>query len=131
MNVRPTRTRPAGFSLLELMLVIAIMGVLMAVVAVNTLGAGEKAKRKATVASMRTIKNALSTYHLDYSTYPPALATLVSARVLDANIKDGWKRDFIYIAPGADGREYELMSAGPDNQAGTPDDVNVWFLDKE
>ena len=57
----------SGFSLLELMLVLAIMGILMAVVAINVLGAGDKAKITATKATLKTIKTQLAAYHLETS----------------------------------------------------------------
>lgn len=63
-NNRRKRVRTGGFSLMELMLVLAIMGILMAVVAVNVLGVGERAKIKTTKQSLLTVKHMLETYHL-------------------------------------------------------------------
>src|ERR1051326_179051 len=70
------RARRGGFSLLELMLVLAIIGVLTAVAAVSVFGQGEKAKKKATRASMAVIKNALDQYHLEKSVWPTTLSAL-------------------------------------------------------
>lgn len=127
------RTGAPGFSLLELMLVIAIIGILMAIVAVNVLGAGDRAKRTATVASLRTIKNVMGEYILKYSSPPPTLDTLVQLKYLDPDFKleDGWKRPFIYNPRGLDkDHPYTLGSGGPDSTT-TDDDVDVWNLSKE
>src|ERR1041384_8004790 len=114
-NRRPRRT--AGFSLMELMLVLAIMGILMAVVAVNIMGVGEKAKIKTTKQSLMTIRNALQTYHLEQSAYPPDLRTLSTMKppLLDGSrLQDSWKTDFMYDphGPSAD-QPFILGSAGP------------------
>jgi len=132
MNARSmVRAATHGFSLLELMLVLAIIGILMSVVAVNVLGAGDKAKNKASRASMETIKNALTNYNLTHSAYPPALATLQTTKELDASkpLKDGWGRDFVYNAQSANKeRPFTLFSAGPDGNTGTDDDIDVWTM---
>lgn len=124
---------PRGFSLLELMLVIAIIGILMAVAAVNILGAGDRAKTQATKASLSTIKNSLGEYNLNHSSYPPDLRTLVSAKFLDDKaLKDGWKKDFIYDARGRDkDHPFILGSSGPDGIVGNEDDIDIWTMNKD
>lgn len=119
-----------GFSLLELTLVIVIIGVLMGIVAVNVLGQGEKAKTRATKASLLTIKNQLSSYNLEYSAYPPDLKTLVTAKLIeDGKMKDGWANDFYYDPKGRSKEQpFILGSPGPDKAPGTEDDVNVWTM---
>jgi general secretion pathway protein G len=118
-----------GFSLLELTLVIAIIGVLLGVVAVSVGGMGNKAKVRATEASMSTIKSALDSYNLEYSAFPPDLRTLAVTKILDASkpLKDGWKRDFQYDPRGRSKEQpYILMSAGEDGVAGNEDDIDLW-----
>lgn len=123
---RRVRARRAGFSLLELMLVLAIIGVLTAVAAWNIAGTGERAKIRATRASMSQIESMLKSYQVEYSTYPPDLATLVSAKFLEAGKdKDGFDRGFYYRATGLPDRPYDLISAGPDGQLNTADDINA------
>ncbi len=135
IRTRTTRAVRAahGFSLLELMLVIAIIAVLTAVVAVNVAGGGAKAKKRATITSMDVIKNALSQYNLDNSTYPPTLATLVTAKLLDETkpLKDGWQTDFFYSSTGLGTSPYQLVSLGEDKTSGTPDDIDVWTMMKQ
>jgi general secretion pathway protein G len=131
---RRTRVRSGrGFSLIELTLVVVILGVLMAVVAVNVLGQGEKAKKRATEVSMNTIQSQLDAYHLEYSAYPPALVTLQQVDGFlgkNKSIKDGWKRDFLYRAPGSSGMPYDLISMGG-NIDDPGDDINIWTMDQD
>lgn len=120
-----------GFSLLELMLVLAIIGVLMAVAAYNVLGGGARAKITATKASLTTIKTALTAYNLDQSAFPPDLHTLVTTKHLDDKaLGDGWKNAFNYDPRGRDAdHPFILFSNGPDGQVGTADDIDVWTMD--
>lgn len=132
----PRTTRPnvrrfaRGFSLLELMLVLAIIGILMAVAAVNVLGAGDRAKRRATEATLGTIKTQLDAYNLEHSAFPPDLATLVSAKFLEAGkLKDGWNRDLAYDPrPINTDQKYALGSSGVDGTLGNEDDISVWTM---
>lgn len=122
----------AGFSLIELMLVLAIIGVLMAVAAVSVGGMGARAKIKATKASLQTIQSALNSYNLEYSSYPVTLKdlTLVKPPFMDDSrkLKDGWDSDF-YYSPAARGeRPFSLGSLGEDKQPGTEDDIDVWTM---
>jgi len=126
-----THARP-GFSLLELMLVVAIIGILMAVVAFSIGGQGERAKKRATEASLLTIQTALDQYRLEYSANPPALAMLIQAKMLkDMKLKDAWDSDFLYDARGlSPERPYILGSSGPDKSPGNEDDLDAWNLQK-
>lgn len=132
MKNKSRRARP-GFSLLELMLVLAIMGILMAVVAINVLGAGDKAKITATKATLKNIKTALASYHLETSSWPPDLQTLITTKYLDnMKLQDAWKVDLIYDPhPINADQQYALGSAGPDKVAGNDDDINVWTMDNK
>lgn len=127
---RAPRAPRAGFSLLELTLVVAIIGVLLAVVAVNVIGQGNKANVKATQASLATLKNAISSYNLEYKAYPSALNDLVTTKLIEPGIKDAWKRDFFYSNQGRPGtdQEFLLSSYGKDGAAGTADDISVWDI---
>ena len=124
--------RNRAFSLLELMLVIAIMGVLMAVVGFNFLGAGNRAKKRATEATLRNVQSALESYHLESSGWPPDLQTLITTKFLkDTKLVDGWDTPLMYDPrPVAEGQPYTLGSAGEDKSAGNQDDINVWLINK-
>ena len=129
-NVRPINR--GGFSLLELMLVLAIIGVLTAIAAVSLSGSGTRAKIKATEASMSTIRNALRTYQLDNNIYPASLQALTVGNTAylanDFKLADGWGQAFIYGAPGSNGQAFDLFSKGPDGSFGTADDIDVWKI---
>jgi general secretion pathway protein G len=134
-NRQKKARRTNGFSLMELMLVLAIMGILMAVVAVSMGGMGDKAKIKATKASLVTIRHVLETYHLEQSAWPPDLRTLTAMKppMLDSTqkLQDAWKTDFIYDPHGPDpsAQPYVLGSAGPNKVVGDEDDLNIWTMD--
>ncbi|MGD9789769.1 MAG: type II secretion system protein GspG [Phycisphaerales bacterium] len=127
-----TRRRRArgGFSLLELMLVLAIIGILMAVAAFNVLGMGAKGKVTATQSTLNTIKSALDSYILQYSSAPNQLNVLIQTKFLsNKKLQDGWGTNLNYEPrPGDVDRPYLLTSSGPDMQVGTPDDIDVWLI---
>lgn len=133
-NHRTTTTARAikrrAFSLLELMLVVAIIGILMGVVAYNLAGATTKTKVRASKISMETIKGALSAYNAEQSSYPPTLLPLVSGKFLadDKALKDGWQRDFFYSPQGLNEKPFQLISLGEDGQPGTADDIDIWTM---
>lgn len=132
MLTKKTLRHAHGFSLLELMLVLVILAVLAGVVAYNVGGVAPKAKIRATITSMETIKNSLASYNLDYNSYPPALVSLQQGArpMLDPTkpIQDGWERDFFYSPMSSDNNAYQLFSLGEDGQPGTADDINVWTM---
>ncbi len=128
-----TRLHARGFSLLELTLVIAIMGVLMAIAAVNLIGGADDAKIKATKSSMGIIKTQLQKYYTDHNVYPPSLMTLITeTRLLQegANL-DPWDREYYYSPVGKPNAPREqgftLISMGPDGESGTEDDIDIWI----
>jgi general secretion pathway protein G len=135
MHRRLRRKTRAGFSLIELTLVLAIIGVLAAFAAYSLVGVGERSRRKATMANMQTIRTAINMYHAAHNgQYPPTLDALMAGRMpfLDdaKGIEDGWGREFIYSTPGTS-RPFDLMSLGGDGVYGTEDDLDIWNLPKE
>ncbi len=120
-----------GFSLLELMLVLVIIGVLTALAAWNIVGTGERAKVRATKASLSLIQSMLKSYYLEQNTYPPDMATLVTAKYLEAGRdKDGFDRKFYYQPTGNADKPYDLISAGIDGQFNTADDIDAWHPER-
>ncbi|MFZ4573452.1 MAG: type II secretion system protein [Phycisphaerales bacterium] len=123
-----------GFSLIELMLVLAIIGVLMAVAAVSVSGMGARAKIRATKASLQTIQTALNSYNLEYSSYPTTLLLLTSVKppfIDDSKkLRDGWDMEFFYSPAGRGDRAFSLGSYGEDKTAGTEDDIDIWTMGK-
>lgn len=111
---------------------IAIMAILSTVVVFSVQGQGEKAKRRATAASMRVINTGIKQYYLDYSSYPLDLAALQRGGFIekDQRLRDGWEREFLYSPSGSDPEHpYALQSSGADGQSGTDDDISVWNMD--
>lgn len=125
------RALQRGFTLIELMVVIAIIAVLAAVIAPNLLDRADDARSTAAKADINILMQALKLYKLDNQRFPSAeqgLQALVakpSTGVVPANWKpyvkklpnDPWGRPYQYLNPGIKG-EIDVMSFGADGQAG-------------
>jgi len=133
-----------GFSLLEVMLVVVILGVLAAFVVPSLLNTGEDAKIKATKAMIDKSGNialAISLYHTAVGQYPKEFKDLYE-KPSDTEIaekwkgpyidnpdslKDAWQRELQYKAPGEHNETgYDLWSKGPNGQDGDDDDIGNW-----
>ena len=123
MNSIQTRIHRSrrGFSLLELMVVILIMGVLATVVGINVFKQGDKAREKVTETQMQILSNALKLYKLEWNDYPPMGQLYLAEEEMDGEALDGWKRPFDYYYPWR-GAEYRLVSLGKDG-VGSEDDI--------
>jgi general secretion pathway protein G len=118
--------RKAGFTLIEVLLVVAILGILATVVVVNFAGQQEGAKIKATRASISSVATAVSMYEVQLGKFPGSLADLtvdngVFPAPLDKVPVDSWGNEFQYKQTGR-GR-FEVRSAGPDGSVGSADDI--------
>ncbi len=118
------RRREAGFSLIELLVVIVIIGILAAIVLTQVLHAYDKARQRATMADMRTLSKALAAYDVDLG-FLPANGTPMSAMAsvlvpYQANVvpqEDHWNHLYVYTTSGAG--DYSLESYGKDGIDGT------------
>lgn len=134
MKVRRAMGRAVrrGFSLLEVMLVLTIIAIMTAAVAYNLIGAGERAKIRATKGMIGTIQNAINDWRLTNNAPPANLSVLQTGKYSqldkDKKIVDAWERDFIYSASPAGGHDYQLFSRGPDGVFPSEDDIDVWKL---
>jgi len=120
-----------GFTLIELILVIVILGILSAMVVPNFVGVSDDARVAATQADMVVIGNALDRYEIYNGTYPKDLNALISGnrRYLKENKVpvDHWQQPYIYVFPGRHNRDgFDLSSGGPDGTHGSADDINNW-----
>ncbi len=115
----------AGFTLLEIMVVLVIIGVLAALVAPRFLERADDAKVQAARVQMTNIGQALKLYRLQHGKYPDSsqglqvLATpgADGKRYMDAVPKDPWGNAYIYLAPGVHG-DFDILSYGADGKAG-------------
>ncbi len=119
----------SGFTLLEMMLVVVIMGVLATVAVVAVGGRGTEAKRGASRSSLTTVQSSIEQFHLEKNRYPSSLQELVEMKYLQKYPRDGWKRDFVFVSPSSDGRPYDCYSTGQDGTIGGGDDISVWDED--
>lgn len=133
MKPRPNRLPQGarGFSLIEIMIVVAIIGVLAGLVASVVGGRDDEARVQAARADIKTISQALELYKLDNYRYPSTdqgLDALVKnpggapnwnpQGYIRSTPKDPWERDYIYESPGTSGQPYELLSFGADGEEG-------------
>ncbi len=130
-----------GFTLIEILVVLVILGLLAAIIVPRITGRVDEAKIDSTKIQMRAIKDALEQYRLDNGRYPTTeqgLKALVEKpteppepkkwrQYLDKLPKDAWDNEYIYISPGVD-HPYELRSKGPDGEEDTEDDIDVWSI---
>ncbi len=117
----------SGFSLIEIMLVMSIMGVLAAVVVINLRGKGQESRIIATRTSIKNIGTAIEMYELSTGQLPDTLADLTRPLgdqpplIRGDVLTDSWGTGFDYSRKGT--VDFELRSAGPDRQMGTEDDI--------
>ena len=143
MKIKHTKTsvqrRQAkrGFTLVEIMLVVVIIGILAALVIPKIAGNTERARVTAAQADINGgIKSALGQYEVDIGFYPKSLNDLLVAPAnaknwhgpyLDKLPVDPWGNPYIYYFPGKHNPNgYDLLSIGPDQKEGTDDDVGNW-----
>ncbi len=125
-----------GFTLIELMLVVIIIGVLVSMVAPRLVGRSEEARVVAARADIdANISVALDLYELDNGRYPSGLDELRSRPASAANWKgpylkkrpvDPWGNEYVYRVPGSHNSDYDLYSYGPDKKEGGGDDIANW-----
>jgi len=137
-----------GFTLIELMVVIVILGILAAVVAPKIIGRSDDAKITDAKVQIRNLETALKLYKLDSGSFPTteqglqALVTKPTVGKIPTNYKaegylenksvpkDPWDNDYVYLSPGEHG-DYDLYSFGADGVRGGEGknaDIESWNL---
>lgn len=138
--------RQRGFTLLEIMVVIVILGILASLVVPNLMGNKEQADRQKAVSDIVALENALDMYKLDNSRFPTteqgleALVTKPQSEPEPRNYKDDgyirrlpqdpWGNAYQLMSPGEHGK-IDVFSMGLDGEAGSDDDIGNWNMDQK
>jgi general secretion pathway protein G len=130
------KQRLAGFTLIEILIVIVILGLLVSLVAPAMFSKVTSSQRQTAMAQMQMIATSLDTYRLDMGQYPERLEEL---RRSDRPGWDGpymprdvpldpWGNPYVYVVPGEDGNPYSLRSYGAGGRpGGEGDEADIIF----
>lgn len=134
--------RQTGFTLIEIMVVVVILGILAAIVVPRIMDRPEQARIIKAQQDIRTLETMLQAYKLDNFQYPsteqglealvekptglPEAKNWQAGGYLQRLPKDPWGNPYLYLRPGQHG-EFDLYSQGPDQQS-SADDIGNWML---
>jgi len=137
-----------GFTLIELMVVIVILGILATIITPKILDRPEQARRTKAKIEIRELQSALALFKTDTGSFPTTSQGLESL-ITDPGVKgwkkggyiegnklpmDPWGKQYIYLCPGIHGSDFDLESYGKDGEDGGVDynaDIESWNLDAE
>lgn len=138
------RSLAGGFTLIELMIVVVILGLLATVIMPRILDRPEQARRMKAKVDVRAIESALALFKTDTGRFPTTSEGL-EALVADPGIRgynrnayldkvpaDPWGGAYVYVSPGIHSKDYDLESYGKDSEDGGVSDaadVESWNLD--
>lgn len=136
--IKKRKNKP-GFTMIEIMAVLIILGLLATLVATKVVNHIEEARAVTTKTNLNTYKTAVNQFYMHHSRLPTdeeGLMALIEAPsdidgyppggYLDSTKieTDGWKHDFIYeLVPGSSGSGFLIRSCGPDGEQDTEDDI--------
>ncbi|MEE8484436.1 MAG: type II secretion system major pseudopilin GspG [Nitrospinota bacterium] len=137
----------AGFTLIEIMVVVVILAILAGIVIPKIVSRPEEARRTKALVQIKEIESALNLFKIDNGFYPSTdqglqgLVAKPETGEVPPNYKEGgylkkiprdpWRNDYIYLSPGEHG-EFDLISYGPDHDEGGEGknaDVNNWEIE--
>lgn len=135
-----------GFTLLEVMVVIVILGIIASMVVPNLMDNKDQADKQKAIVDIQQLEGALDMYKLRNGFYPTteqgmqALVTAPTSQPVPRSFpeagfirrlpKDPWDEDYILISPSQiKAGRIDILSKGPDRTAGTDDDIGNWNLD--
>ncbi len=142
------RVRLPGFTLIELMVVIVILGLLATIIMPKILDRPEQARRLTAKVQIKNIQSALALFKTDTGRFPTTSQGL-EALINDPGLKgwkqggyiegskvpiDPWGNPYMYLCPGVHGEDYEIESYGKDGEdGGSGDDADIesWNIDRE
>ena len=143
VKVHSSKKRQRGFTLLEIMVVIVILGVLASMVAPNVLGNKSKADKQKAVTDIVSLESALDMYMLDNNVYPSTEQGLEALVAKPSGFpepkayrdngyirrlpKDPWGNPYYLVVPGEYG-PVDVFSAGPGGEPGTEEDIGNWDI---
>ena len=129
----PRRAAQSGFSLIEIILVVVLIGGIVAFAASRILGGGDRARYNLAKSQVQTLAEKVQQYQMDTGELPDTLQALVTQPgdasgwlgpyAKDSELQDPWKNTLQYRVPG-EGRAFDIVSLGADGQAGG-DSVNA------
>jgi general secretion pathway protein G len=132
------RKNSKGFTIVEIMAVLVIIGLLAALVGTRVIKQIERAKVETTKANLKTLQTAVNQFFMDIGRIPTqeeGLEALINPPAGIENYdpggyleqtkipKDGWKHDFLYEVAPESGKPFDIRSAGPDGELYTEDDL--------
>ena len=148
-HLQPIKMDDSGFTLIEIMVVVVIIGILVGAVALNFRTAPDQARWNKTKAAVATLESAVELYKLDNGRYPTTeqgLQALVEAPQIEPAPKkwrkggylqkgkvpnDPWDNEYLYLCPGVHDY-FDIFSFGADGVAGGEDydqDINSWEIE--
>jgi len=118
-----------GFTLVELMVVLVIIGLLATIVIINVMPAADRAAVTKARADIATLEQGIEMYRLDNQRYPTTsegLQALVAGRYIRRLPDDPWRHPYRYAAPGTGGKPFTVASWGADGrEGGTGNDADI------
>ena len=119
-----------GMTLIEIMVVVAIIGMLMGTVGVYAFGRFEKAKITDTKMVIKNVEAALVHYQTENTdSCPKGVADLVAQKIMPKEPLDAWGQSLIFKCPGEHNPDgADIVSKGKDKSEGTADDIKSWEL---
>ena len=148
MSKKISLQRHSGFTLIEIMLVVVIIGILAAVIGPRIAGKADTAKISATRDQLKSLDTCLGMFEVKATRFPTTEEGLQALVTKPSDLsedewdgpyltgekqvpQDAYKQDFVYKSPGDNGKEYDLFSKGKDKQEGTKDDIYPGTAKKE
>ena len=142
-RTRRVGLREAGFTLVEMLVVLVIVGLLVSLVAPRVFNQLAEAKVRTAHIQIESFKNALDLFYLDAGRYPTTQEGLGALSNRPASVqnwggpyvrtatvpRDPWNNPYVYRAPGQSGRPYEITSNGPGGKPGDeggPNQIASW-----